>query len=254
MTNRARFLALGIVLTLSLAFIACISGSPPDHASADASSARASLEKLRYSCAGGPGFRPGLLDEPATAELGDHPSAVALRDALAADHAGIGMLPDTGYWLVGRDAREAHYMAARPADRESPFVYAVVQANAGGWAVTGFGDCRPYVLLEGQSPASWILDPETSSPDRSTSKLTVLVTEQACTGGARVDDRLLPPTVIYTSDAVLIIFAARPARGLTTCPGNPPARVAVELRESLGDRLLLDAGVYPPMEPVAPDF
>ena len=41
---------------------------------------------------------------------------------------------------------------------------------------------------------------------------------------------------------------------MQTCPSNPPARVVVELREPLGDRRLLDAGVFPPAEPVAPEF
>ena len=57
---------------------------------------------------------------------------------------------------------------------------------------------------------------------------------------------------------MLIVFAARPLvfdEGIVvTCPGNPASRVVVQLREPLGDRQLLDGGVFPPSEPVAPQF
>ena len=54
---------------------------------------------------------------------------------------------------------------------------------------------------------------------------------------------------------MLVVFAALPLGGdMQTCPSNRPARVVVELREPLGDRRLLDAGVFPPAEPVAPEF
>ena len=71
-------------------------------------------------------------------------------------------------------------------------------------------------------------------------------------------DRLLPPAITYGADSVLIVFAARPLGGnpgeVVTCPSNPASRVVVQLREPLGDRQLLDGGLFPPSEPVAPQF
>ena len=68
--------------------------------------------------------------------------------------------------------------------------------------------------------------------------------------------RLLPPSITYGQDSVLVVFAALPQvnQGFATCPSNPPSRVLVDLHEPLGDRRLLDAGVFPPAEPVADDF
>ena len=70
-------------------------------------------------------------------------------------------------------------------------------------------------------------------------------------------DRLLPPAITYGADSVLIVFGARPLvyEGvMVSCPGNPASRVVVQLREPLGDRQLLDGGLFPPSEPVAPQF
>jgi hypothetical protein len=67
--------------------------------------------------------------------------------------------------------------------------------------------------------------------------------------------RLQPPSITFGPDAVLVVFAARPLAGdVFDCQGNPSTRVVVQLREPLGERKLLDAGFFPPAEPVAPAF
>jgi len=243
------------IVALALALAGCAAIDPPVEGSAlPAPPNGPDPATLRYSCVGPPGFLPALVDQPGMAEREDHPSAEALRVFLAEDSMGLGFLPDAGYWLVGRDAREAQYIARLPADRESPFGYVTMQATGVDWSIAGGGDCRPAVMLEGQSPATWTLPPNRPPPDRSTVAFTALVTEMGCTGGEPVGQRLLPPSITYADEAVLIVFAARPHQGITTCPGTPPTEVTVELREPLGERTLLDAGVFPPAEPTAPEF
>ena len=239
---------------LAVTVMSCAASASPALGSPDAPANGPDLAALRYSCVGPPGFLPTLFDQPGTAELEDHPSAASLRVFLAEDSFGLGFLPDAGYWLVHRDEREAQYIARRPVENESPFGYLTMQAKGASWGFAGGGDCRPEVLLEDQMPATWTLLPNQPAPDRSTVEFTALVTDTGCTGGEPVGPRLLPPSITYTDNAVLIVFAARPFQGITTCQGKPPTKAVVRLREPLGDRRLLDAGVFPPADPAAPEF
>lgn len=207
---------------------------------------------LRYSCAGPPGFLPTLLDEPGTGELEDHTSAEALRAILADDPMGFGYLPDSGWWLVSRDEKEAQYIARLAEVLESPFGYVSLQVRGGTWAFTSGGSCLPEVVLEGRVAAVWALPSNQPAPHRGAVEFTALVTDRICTGGQPVGDRLLPPLVTYTERSVYVVFSARPYQGLTTCQGKPPTETLVRLRESLGNRNLLDAGIFPPSVPTTP--
>jgi len=206
----------------------------------------------RYSCAGPPGFLPALLERPAMAELEDHFSAQGLRDFLGDDSVGLGLLPDSGWWLVSRDEKEAHYIARLPDGAESPFGYAILQSNGARWAFATGGFCLPEVLLERRVSALWTLPSNAARPQEATVQFVVLVTDRICTGGQPVGARLLPPVITYTEGSVFIVFSARPYQGLTTCEGKPPTEALVHLREPLGNRNLLDAGVFPPADPTTP--
>ena len=246
MAGRARELLVGIAMALA-ACVAPGAGDPtpppngPDPAT------------IRYSCVGPPGFLPSLFDQPARAELEDHPSAQALRTFVAEDRMGLGFLPDEGWWLVHRDGREAQYVVRLPDDHESPFGYVTIQAGVEGWAFAGGGDCRPLAMLDGRSQVTWTLTKD-HPVGPATIEFPVLVTEMGCTSGAAVGPRLLPPTITYTDQAIHIVFSARPLEGGGggLCIGIAPTPAGVRLREPLGHRLLLDAGVYPPGEP-SPD-
>jgi hypothetical protein len=213
---------------------------------------------LRYGCNGEPpGFAPDLLDQPANAELEGHPSADALRTAVAAGGPEIDMLPAGGYWLVDRDDLRATYLAtARPAMAGEPaFAEATVENRGGIWQLSGWGQCRPRVVLEGLSAATWQLDPDQPAPGPASTQVAALVSEIACTGGMAMGARLEPPSITYTDAAVLVVFAARPLEGDSfDCPGNPPSRVVLELREPLGERRLLDAAEFPARDPSKPPF
>ncbi len=246
-----RSLALAVLLA-PIALAGCDAATP---AATEAVSEAPSLGEMRYSCDGPPGFLPSLLDEPANAETEDHPSAIALRTAVAGGGQDLDMLPASGYWLASRDERVAEYVAREPAGAEPAFVSATFENQGGAWKLVGWGQCRPRIVLEGFSPATWTLDPDDAAPAPDTRTFTALVMETACNDGQPMGARLLPPSITYGPDAVLVVFAAheRVGDGIVTCPGNPSTRVMVELREALGDRRLLDAGVFPPAVPVAPE-
>lgn len=242
-------------IALAVALAACAATGPSSDGAPTVSPANGpDPATIRYTCVGPPGFLPTLFDRPGSAELEDHPSAAALRAFVVEGSFGLGFLPDAGWWLVHRDKRQAEYIARLPAGFESPFGQVTMQAKGALWAFAAGGDCQPAVLLVDMVPATWTLSSNGPAPGRSTVGFTALVTDRGCTGGEPVGLRLLPPTITYTDDAVFVVFSARPARGLTTCQGKPPTEVVVRLREPLGDRRLLDGGVFPPADPVAPAF
>lgn len=213
------------------------------------------LAETRYACDGPPGFLPGLLDEPANAEREEHPSAAALREAIARGGPDIDLLPDADYWLVSRERGVAHYLAQAPSDEDIDFVSAIVEDTGAGWKLAGWGQCQPQIVLAGLSLATWVLDPDLPTPDADTTTFSALVTERACASGQAMGGRLRPPSITYADDSVIVVFAAvpPPGDGLQTCPSNPSMRAVVELRETLADRDLLDGAFFPPVEPIAPE-
>lgn len=251
-----RTLGGGLVLGLVMMLMSSACGAPSDSPSGTAPlPGGRPLAETRYACDGPPGFLPGLLDEPATAEREDHPSAAALREAIARGGPDLDLLPDGNYWLVSRERGVAHYLAQAPPDEDIAFVSAIVEDNGAGWKLAGWGQCQPQIVLDGLSLATWFLDPELPIPDADTTTFTALVTERACASGQAMGGRLRAPSITYADDSVLVVFAAIPPAGdgFQTCPGNPWMRAVVELREPLGDRDLLDGAFFPPVQPIAPD-
>lgn len=245
------------MLTLLAVVLAACAGTTlsPTAEPSEAPPAQGELGQTRYTCTGPPGFLPTLLDQPANAELEDHPSAAALRAAIAEVGPDIDMLPPSGYWLVSRDERAAQYLARDPRGADTDFVFASIEHDGTGWTNGGWGGCRPEIVLDGLNVASWILDSAVPPPGRDATTFTALVTERTCTGGRPMGARLQAPSITYGAGAVLVVFAARPLEGGSfDCPGNPPSRVVVQLHEPLGDRRLLDAAFFPSAEPVAPAF
>lgn len=251
-------------LLLTIALAGCASpgspaGSAPGQGSSDAPAVVppgvGDVGDTRYACGDQHGFLPSLLDQPADAELEDHPSAVALRSAIAEVGLDIDMLPPSGYWLVHRDDRVAEYLARDPAGAEPDLISVTFENEGGIWRNAGWGGCRPEIVLDGLSLATWTLDPDVAPPDASAKTFTALVNERSCTGGKAMGGRLQPPSITYGRDSILVVFAARPLEGdAFECPSNPSTRVVVQLREPLGARRLLDAAFFPPAEPVAPEF
>lgn len=101
---------------------------------------------------------------------------------------------------------------------------------------------------EDAQPAGWVPAPDADLSARST-RIDVLVNEFACAGGQSAEGRIVPPTVNYQTDAVIIAIEVIPKAGPNTCPGNPDTPYTVELAEPLGDRQLLDGRTDPPSDP-----
>jgi len=241
---------LALVMPGALLLVSCATSSPSLEQPADPPP----LGEIRYSCSGPPGFLPSMLDQEPNAELESHPSAEALRRTIAGGQE-ADILPNGGYWLASRDASTAQYIARSPGGGggEPEFVEATFNNVGASWTLAGWGQCRPTIVLDGLSLATWTLDPALPPPDASATSFMALVTERTCTGAQPMLGRLLPPSVIYGADSISLVFAARPLEGeMFTCPGNPSTRVTVELREPLGDRRLLDAGLFPPRDASLP--
>ena len=97
-------------------------------------------------------------------------------------------------------------------------------------------------------PAGWVPAPGADLSARST-RIDVLVHEFACAGGQSAEGRIVPPTIEYQPDAVIITIEVIPKAGPNTCPGNPDTPYTVELDEPLEDRQLLDGRTDPPSDP-----
>jgi hypothetical protein len=93
--------------------------------------------------------------------------------------------------------------------------------------------------VEYDSAAAWMLDPAFPPPEASQSKVHVLVTGLACSGGA--ERKLEPPRIQSDEKAVTVTFTVEPLPvGNYTCPGGPGQPYAVDLVEPLGERQLVD--------------
>jgi hypothetical protein len=222
------------------------SGSPP---AANVSAVPGELDALRYSCGRFP-FEAALITAPArTDEDAPAPFAAALRAHLAIPGPDTDFLPDHGWTLAGADAAGAEYVTL---GGELGMKSVSVELGPAGWKVTGWGDCRPRLVLPpGVGDAEWTWGgPGAPGPD--TRRFEALVSEMSCAGGQSPLGRILGPDVIATADSVIVIFAVRQLGGAQTCPGIAPTRVAVDLGQALGNRTLLDGGRLPYGDPMVP--
>lgn len=208
------------------------------------------------SC-GSEGYPPAALLGPVGAEAADTEAAAALR-ALLANPVEIESVPAaTGWRLLYEDEDTAVFGAGDPGnpDHEGGFAEVSFRRKTDGGPFEYGGSshsCTPSVVVSGRNLVEFDLAvPAPPSPDAV--RVEVLVTERACTNGAPIGDRLLPPEVRYRETSVEVLFTARPLEGHTfTCPGISPERAVLELDEAIGTRRLLDASRYPPRDPTQP--
>jgi hypothetical protein len=125
---------------------------------------------------------------------------------------------------------------------------AVRKGRRGGWAFADYDSgCKPVVIKNGVRGETWKLDPAAPPPDAATSTLALLVSERNCNSGAPPEpERILPPRIDYAQRSITITYRIEPPEGSQTCPGAPPAKVALELEEAVGDRTLRDGGFVVP--------
>ena len=197
----------------------------------------------RYRCADFP-FDPRIVDrQPGTAEREDDPRAAALRQYLEASDEPA-RLPESGWYLAGFDASRAEYIA-RSIDGYASV--RVERSDADVWAVAEWAACSPTLVMPGGAPAAdWELDLKVA-PDRTSTSITVLVSELGCASGKAPDGRIVGPWVVVEARVIRVAFGVTPLPGAQDCQESPPARVVVDLGEPLGDRQLSDFGIWPPI-------
>jgi hypothetical protein len=135
-----------------------------------------------------------------------------------------------------------------PSAGNPPYVYAALELRDGQWSPTGWGQCRIELEADGWGNARFTLDPAIR-PDPQARTVSVLATEVACASGQPPQGRDVRAVVLDETDEVAsIVILVEPATGDQTCPGNPSFEFQVDLSSPLGDRTILDASVYPPLE------
>jgi hypothetical protein len=115
----------------------------------------------------------------------------------------------------------------------------------GDWpAEPEFAGCYPFML--GKGSAEWWIDPAVLPLPANTELVHGFVRELSCASGRSAADRVLNPLVTYRPDAIYVAYAVLRRPGPQTCEPNPAFPVEFLLGESVGDRLLFDAGTSPP--------
>lgn len=180
------------------------------------------------------------------------PGLQAVMDGYLAGPMGFGA-PRDGWAVLHRD--DVRATIVRIAANGG---FSVVNAEMGrnGWIWSGSSGglaCNvARQLPAGMGEVTWTLDPAFSNADPAATELHVLATEQACTGGSEMGERLLGPQVVETDDAVRIAFAVIPLSGAQACPGNPSTPVTVRLAAPLGTRVVRDGMTIGPLSELAP--
>ncbi len=187
-------------------------------------------------------FPPEAIAGIGLAELGLDPAAAVLRATImdVPDY-----FPDSGWHRVAEVPGEATFVARGNAD--APWLHIVVGDFDGALGPIVMGQCHLQpVAPEGVTLAHWWLDPAAPLPTKESTKIAILLREQACANGKPPVGRVLRPTIILDDDAILVAVAVTLTPGGADCPGNPPLAMELTLPEPLGGRPLLDAGVFPP--------
>jgi hypothetical protein len=204
-------------------------------------------ELLGIRCIGGLTFDPSLLGTPGFDETAPDDAAAALR-TFALQNARSGV-PQRGWIRVAQTADRAEFLARSP---DNTTWELAAFSNAGGaWQLVYGGPCDLEVAPpEGTARAEWWIDPGHPVPRATDTTLHLQVLEIECASGRPPIGRVEAPAVRLTETDVEIAVFVRRQPGPQDCPGNPSLPIDVVLPEPLGERRLVDAGVYPPREPL----
>lgn len=199
--------------------------------------------ELLVAC-NGPPFSTTLFDRPADDELHPHPAAAFFR-SMEVESTGMYSPIVGGWWMVADHVTPVWFLGRID---DEWFNYYRVDFGPEGWSSNRSGECTltPGSTRRDVSAATWELDPGRVPLDPSSRWVDVLVSEQVCTGGAPLADRLLRPAVVYGPESVMVIVGAVLEGDAVDCHEDRAARLRVELREPLGDRTI--RGWVPPPE------
>jgi hypothetical protein len=87
--------------------------------------------------------------------------------------------------------------------------------------------------------ATWRLMP-VEPVNQDTTEISLMITEQDCDYGVRLQGAVEPPQIEYRSDAVVVTVSVRSAGG--ECPGDENSFKVATLDQPVGDRQLIDGG------------
>lgn len=123
--------------------------------------------------------------------------------------------------------------------------YVTLERTDTGLDFTGWGDCQLSVALPpGRSQVEITAPP--SGVDGATTTPAVMANERECVSGRDPSTYLGEPVVVESADRVVVTLSSETAIGRQNCQGNPSVSVTLDLDEPVGDRELLDGGVWPP--------
>ncbi|MEM9465600.1 MAG: hypothetical protein AAGA90_09505 [Actinomycetota bacterium] len=200
------------------------------------------------SCRGLPAFRASLLDdEPDVDPASDDPLIVAL---LEQSMSGV-EVPADGWTTIERTDAVATF--ARFEEGPAGFFARThsFENTVAGWTIAGEGAGRCELRIPAPTGVAYMdvgLDPEQPIDPEST-RLHLVVSQQACAGGRSGVENMYPPEVVETETEIRIAIAVIPPEGPQECPDNPADPVEVELDAPIGDRTILD-GLRVPATPL----
>lgn len=198
-------------------------------------------------------FAPAVLGQPASDEMATDPAAAALREYLVAS-SGLeetATRPATGWHRIVLTAVQVQFVAVGT-DRKGLWVIGL-EARDGAWETILDGACHGQVKRPaGFGPAGWWLDPAFPPPGKQDLVLHVLINEESCASGKSPEGRVGPPEIAYFQQAIVVTLSVRPRSGGQDCPSNPDFAMKIRLNEPVGDRRILDGGLFPPRDAQLP--
>jgi hypothetical protein len=203
------------------------------------------------TCGGVPFDPLAAFGGPTNAERGTLPSEVVLRKwTIESRHTSV-PVPLHGWRLLVETPHFAEFGHGRLSDRFGAETIEVERQRGGGWKWAGYaGGCRPSLLRRGQAAITWTLAPEQRlTPSTRTIKVNLGPGE--CASGRSQNERLEKPEFREENGALLMALWIHPVPpGFYTCVGLIEPPVTIRLPAALGERRLLDGGVFPPQPPV----
>ena len=207
-------------------------------------------------CGGPPTFPAAALRAPVLLSESDvaDGAMVPLEEFLASGEGGF--WPQDGYWtFVNTD--DVLMIVHIGADGAATTL--ATERTDSDWMATRLatgGSCPIQVPLpEGLGEVGWREDPATPNEPEST-LIALLATGKDCSSGHPMGDRLAPPQVVVTDDAIYVALVQYRPTGTQACPGNPEEAVTINISEPRGDRPVINArtaaGTLADYVPVSP--